>query len=274
MGDLRILRDIFLEAARIASESVMSIYQTDFAVDKKSDQSPVTDADLAAESAILSHLAANNVMIPIVSEESVAAGIIPDIERSYILVDPLDGTREFVSRNGEFTVNIALIVDDEPVLGVVFVPVLNEAFWGLKGEGAFLAPILGSHEEIVDAAKPIHVAGAGGCDWRAVASRSHLSRETEAFLAKNPIRETVNFGSSLKLCRLAQGEADIYPRLSPTNQWDIAAGDAVLRAAGGTTITLDRKTFAYRAPRPLRASGFLNGWFVSCGGIETDRIVV
>lgn len=275
MNDVRELVDIFVEAARLASARIMAIYQTDFTVETKSDQSPVTDADLAAETAILKHLAENNVLIPIVSEESVAAGIIPDIDQSYILVDPLDGTREFVNRNGEFTVNIALIVDGEPVLGIVLVPVLNEAFWGMKGEGAFVAPILSSAREIVAAAVPIEVARpADGNGLKAVASRSHLSSETEAFLAANPIADIVSYGSSLKLCRLAQGMADVYPRLSPTNQWDIAAGDAVLRAAGGNIVTPARQTFQYRVPKPLRASGFLNSWFVAHGGIDPARLVL
>lgn len=275
MDDVRELADIFLEAARLASGRIMAIYQTDFTVESKSDQSPVTEADLAAETAILNHLSENNVLIPIVSEESVAAGIIPDIDQSYILVDPLDGTREFVNRNGEFTVNIALVVDGEPVLGVVFAPVLNEAFWGMKGEGAYRAPIEASAKEIVSAATPIEVARpADGSGLKAVASRSHLSPETEAFLSANPIADIVSFGSSLKLCRLAQGMADVYPRLSPTNQWDIAAGDAVLRAAGGNTITPRGETFQYRAPRPLRASGFLNSWFVAHGGFDPARLVL
>lgn len=275
MNDVRELLDISLEAARLASVRIMAIYQTEFSVDSKADQSPVTEADLAAETAILTHLAANNVLIPIVSEESVAAGIIPDIDHSYILVDPLDGTREFVNRNGEFTVNIALIVGGEPVLGIVLVPALNEAFWGIKGEGAFVAPILSGAGEMLTAATSIEVAHpVDGAGLKAVASRSHLSPETEAFLSANPIADIVSFGSSLKLCRLAQGIADVYPRLSPTNQWDIAAGDAVLRAAGGNVITPKRQTFQYRAPNPLRASGFLNSWFVAHGGIDPDRLIL
>lgn len=275
MNDVRELVDIFLEAARLASADIMAIYGTDFVVESKSDQSPVTEADLAAETAILNHLSDNSVLIPIVSEESVAAGVIPDIDESYILVDPLDGTREFVNRNGEFTVNIALIVDGEPVLGVVLVPALNEAFWGMKGAGAFMAPIGASADEIVSAATPIKVAyPVDERGMRAVASRSHLSPETEEFLSANPIAEIVNFGSSLKLCRLAQGMADVYPRLSPTNQWDIAAGDAVLRAAGGSIVTPERETFQYRAPKPLRARGFLNSWFIAHGGVDPARLVL
>lgn len=275
MHDVRELVDIFLEAARLASVRIMAVYRTDFAVENKSDQSPVTEADLAAETAILNHLSENNVLIPIVSEESVAAGIIPDIDGSYILVDPLDGTREFVNRNGEFTVNIALIIEGEPVLGVVLAPALNEAFWGMKGEGAYMAPIGASTGEIVSAAAPIEVARpADGSGMKAVASRSHLSPETETFLSANAIADIVSFGSSLKLCRLAQGMADVYPRLSPTNQWDIAAGDAVLRAAGGNIVTPACQTFQYRAPKPLRASGFLNSWFVAHGGLDPARLVL
>lgn len=275
MDDIQVLRSIFLEAARLASVGVMTIYETDFTVDTKSDESPVTAADLAAEHAILTHLTENNVLIPIVSEESVAAGVIPEIDDNYILVDPLDGTREFVNRNGEFTVNIALIVQGEPILGVVFVPALKEAFWGDIEAGAFSAPLLESCDAIVAAGKPIRVAGADSVSgWRAVASRSHLSAETEALLDQNPISETVNYGSSLKLCRLAEGKADIYPRLAPTNQWDIAAGDAVLRAAGGMSITLDKSPFVYKVPRPLRASGFLNSWFVAHGGIDVSKLTV
>lgn len=270
--DLRELQGVFLEAARRACKAVQTVYCSDFAVDRKSDQSPVTEADLAAEAAILDHLGASHVGIPVISEEAVSAGIIPEIAAAYILVDPLDGTREFVNRNGEFTVNIALVVDGEPVLGAVFAPALDEAFWGLKGQGAFRSGI-GADEAAMRAdATRIEVAKGRSESWRAVASRSHLSPETEAFLARNPIGETMSFGSSLKLCRLAEGCADIYPRLSPTNQWDIAAGDAVLRAAGGITVDMQGQVFRYEAPKPLRAKGFLNPWFVACGGVAPSQV--
>lgn len=270
--DLRELQGVFLKAARRACSAVQAIYDSDFAVERKSDQSPVTEADLAAEAAILDTLGACHVGIPVISEEAVAAGIIPDIVDAYILVDPLDGTREFVNRNGEFTVNIALVVDGEPVLGAVFAPALGEAFWGLKGQGAYRAGIGTDDGTMMAGAARIQVAKGSDTGWRAVASRSHLSPETEAFLARNPIGETVSFGSSLKLCRLAEGRADIYPRLSPTNQWDIAAGDAVLRAAGGITVDTQGQVFRYDAPKPLRAKGFLNPWFVACGGIAPAQV--
>ncbi|MEM1047267.1 MAG: 3'(2'),5'-bisphosphate nucleotidase CysQ [Pseudomonadota bacterium] len=272
MDDLQQLQDVFLEAARRACGAVQAVYVSDFSVDRKSDQSPVTEADLAAEAAILDHLRTCHVGIPVVSEEAVAAGIIPDLAASYILVDPLDGTREFVNRNGEFTVNIALVVEGEPVLGAVFAPALDEAFWGLKGQGAYRSCIGADGADMRADATRIQVAEGVNADWRAVASRSHLSSETEAFLARNPIGETVSFGSSLKLCRLAEGRADIYPRLSPTNQWDIAAGDAVLRAAGGITVDTQGQIFCYEAPKPLRAKGFLNPWFVACGGIDPSQV--
>ena len=274
MYDLQTLKPVFLEAASLASRRICSIYESDFSFDEKADKSPVTEADLEGEAAILDHLADQIVSIPVVSEESVAAGVIPEITDSYILVDPLDGTREFISRNGEFTVNIGLIADGEPVLGVVLLPALNEAFWGTKGEGAFKAPILESADAMLAAAQPVHVVDVADSDWRAVASRSHLSEETTQFIERNKIANTVNFGSSLKFCRLAEGAADVYPRLSPTNQWDIAAGDAVLRAAGGATIGMDGAPFVYKVPRPLRAKGFLNPWFVACGGFDPTTITL
>ncbi|MEM8811995.1 MAG: 3'(2'),5'-bisphosphate nucleotidase CysQ [Pseudomonadota bacterium] len=274
MDDLLDLQTIFLEAAREASDRILTIYATDFETEQKSDQSPVTEADLAAESAILEQMTAQGVGIPVISEEAVAAGLIPDIDDAYILVDPLDGTREFISRNGEFTVNIALVVAGEPVIGVVLAPALGEAFWGAKGKGAFQSPIRTSARDMLAGSTALAVRRNGHVKWRAVASRSHRSPETDSFLEANPVGEIVSFGSSLKLCRVASGDADIYPRISPTNQWDIAAGDAVLRAAGGTTITLDRAPLAYRAPRPLRASGFLNPSFVACGAISPADIVL
>jgi 3'(2'), 5'-bisphosphate nucleotidase len=237
-----------LEAiARAAGEAILAVYRTDFDVRRKDDASPVTEADEAAEAVILEGLARLAPEIPVIAEESVAAGRVPDVSGGrFWLVDPLDGTKEFIGRNGEFTVNIALIEAGEPVLGVVYAPAIDRMFWGCDGRaGANGAQI---------AAKPVPADG-----LTVVASRSHRDYQTEEFLKDYPVKELKSAGSSLKLCLIAAGEADMYPRLGRTMEWDIAAGHAVLRAAGGTLTTLDGGPFRYGKP------GFENPFFIAWG---------
>lgn len=216
-----------------AGDAIMSIYQSDFSVTDKPDLSPVTEADIAAHNIIVKGLSLLTPDIPILSEESA-----DDIKNARVgwntfwLVDPLDGTKEFIKRNGEFTVNIALIKDGVPVFGLIYVPVSQILYWGSE-EGAF-KQTLGSGVE------SIKVAGLPSMHekWRVVGSRSHQSPEFQQFVSRLPQAETISIGSSLKLCLIAEGMADIYPRLTPTSEWDIAAGHAIVNAAGGQVLLL------------------------------------
>jgi len=250
--DRTALLEAMAVAAREAGEAILEVYATDFAVIDKSDSSPVTEADHRAEAIILAALAKAAPGIPVVAEEEVAAGRCPDVDHSFFLVDPLDGTREFVERRGDFTVNIALVEHRAPTLGVVLAPIEGRLFAGDVATGT-------AWEDKGGQRRPIHVRPAPD-RLIAVASRSHGSPETEAYLATLPIAERVSRGSSLKLCLLACGEADIYPRLGPTHEWDIAAGDAVLRAAGGRLLDATGKPMPYGKPR------FYNPGFLGLGG--------
>jgi len=228
--------------AEVAGDDIMAIYQGGpTAVTHKADDSPLTAADMAAHVRIVTGLQALTPDIPIVSEE----GCVPD-ERArsadrFWLVDPLDGTKEFVARNGEFTVNIALIEHGRAVLGVVTVPAQGLSYWGVVGQGACRR---GAGEV---QARPLHVAVPRGGDrpLRVMASKSHLNEATRALIARMGHHELVQAGSSLKFCRIAEGAADVYPRLGPTCEWDTAAAQAVVEAAGGHVCTLQGEPLRY-----------------------------
>jgi len=253
-----LLQSLIYTAQR-AGGAIMAVYATDFSVRDKADASPVTAADEAAEKIILDDLAAIAPGVPVVAEEAVAAGKVPIIAERFFLVDPLDGTREFVSHRDEFTVNVALIEDGEPVLGVVFAPARRELYWGDVRAGK-----AGHIDADPDGTMPsmgnaIHARVAPARGLTAVASRSHRTPETDAFLASYPVAEFRSIGSSLKFCLVAAGEADIYPRIGTTMEWDTAAGHAVLAAAGGSVTGLAGEPFRYAKP------GFRNGNFVARG---------
>ena len=222
----------------------MAVYATDFAVREKADDSPVTLADERAERIIVPRLRALDATLPIVAEEAVAAGNRPRIEADFWLVDPLDGTREFIDRNGEFTVNIALVRDREPVLGVVFAPALGPSgrlFAGVVGNGAWVDDEHGRH--------PIHCRAEPADGATIVASRSHGDADAlQGWLAGRAVARTVRAGSSLKFCLIAAGEADLYPRFGRTMEWDIAAGHAVLAAAGGEVVDMAGSSIRYAKP--------------------------
>ena len=254
------IRDAALESlsretchlAERAGREILDIYRGDFAVRDKHDSTLVTDADERAEEIILAGLRGLEPRFPVVAEEQVSAGRIPEVgDRPFFLVDPLDGTREFVKRNGEFTVNIALIASGQPRLGVVHLPALGETYW---------CDALGRAWRRRRGAPPerIHCRPAPEA-LVVIASRSHRNAETEAFLEGFRVGEIVAAGSSLKLCRIAEGRADLYPRLGRTMEWDIAAGHAVLQAAGGSVRTLDGAALHYGKP------GFDNPHFVARG---------
>lgn len=237
---------------RRAGDVVLEVYSTDFAVRGKDDASPVTEADERAEAIIVPALKALAPEIPVVAEEAVAAGDVPEVGRRFWLVDPLDGTKEFISRNGEFTVNIALVEDGKPVLGAVLAPALGRLFAGVVGSGAYVEDADG-HRAITTRTTPAE-------GLTVVASRSHGDAAAlDAFLAGRKVADLKNAGSSLKLCLVASGEADLYPRLGRTMEWDIAAGHAVLAAAGGKVMKLDGTPLTYGKP------GFDNPHFYAAG---------
>ncbi|GGO79506.1 3'(2'),5'-bisphosphate nucleotidase CysQ [Marinobacterium nitratireducens] len=252
------LLDSVEQIARDAGRAIMEIYGREFSVEEKEDKSPLTEADAAAHKLIVSRLQELAPDLPILSEEDTAAFAGPDGDGRYWLVDPLDGTKEFIKRNGEFTVNIALIENDTAVLGVVYAPVLDVAYLGLKGAGAFKVDAEGRH--------PIRVAEhADGETWRVVGSRSHAGAETAAWLEKLGEHEMVSMGSSLKLCLVAEGAADVYPRLGPTSLWDTAAAQAVVEQAGGSVIQLDGEPLSY-----ANTAQILNPYFIVHGNSAQD----
>ena len=257
------LRDTAIEAAIEAGKAILEIYHSgDFDVTVKGDDSPLTRADLASHEVIMRHL--EPMGIPVLSEEG---RDMPFSERSgwseLWIVDPIDGTKEFIKRNGEFTVNIALARNGAPVLGVIYVPVTGELYVGVQGEGACKAVCPAN--ESVDVAEAMTGAQQlplpkGDRPFTAVASRSHLSPETEAFIEdlKQEHGEvaTISKGSSLKLCMVAEGKADCYPRFAPTMEWDTAAGDAILRAAGEMVFHPDGEIYHY-GKRDYRNTPFI-----------------
>lgn len=239
--------------AKRAGNEILKIYKTDFKVEAKADRSPVTEADRKAEALILRSIREGiTEKFPIVSEEAAAKGDIPETkDTAFWLVDPLDGTKEFVSRNGEFTVNIAIIENGRPVLGVVHSPVTRETYWG-AAVGSF-AQIGDEQERVIKCRQ----APAGGLV--AMVSRSHNTPEVDAYLKKFKIARQQSAGSALKFCKVAEGIADIYPRFGRTMEWDTAAGHAVLRFAGGRVQDLQGNELQYGKP------GFENPHFVAMG---------
>ncbi|MBD9373363.1 3'(2'),5'-bisphosphate nucleotidase CysQ [Rhizobium sp. ARZ01] len=256
------LLDTLEKAAIDAGKAILAVYDAGPTVAYKDDQSPVTEADERAEAIILAQLAAAFPDIPVVAEESVAAGRVPNIAGGrFFLVDPLDGTREFIDRRDEFTVNIALIDDGTPVAGVVYAPALRIAFSGAVG-----------HAEKIEFGPDFSILGrrAIGCRTRgdkltAVVSRSHSDPQTDVFLERNGISDHRSVGSSLKFCLLAEGLADVYPRFGRTMEWDTAAGDAILRAAGGRLSQPDGSPFIYGKTSQTEDAEFANPAFIGWG---------
>ena len=247
----RLLADL-IPLVREAGRVVMGVYETDFDVETKGDDSPVTAADRLAEAVILAGLRQLTPAIPVVAEEASSDGDTPDVNACFWLVDPVDGTKEFVNRNGEFTVNVALVGDGRPVLGLVFAPALGRLFFGAEGVGAWVDDAQGRR------AIAARVAPVDGLT--VVGSRWHGDDDAvDAFLVGRTIAARKTVGSSLKLCLVAEGAADVYPRFGRTMEWDIAAGDAVLRAAGGHVATITGALMRYGKP------GFENPAFAAWG---------
>lgn len=261
MQDDRDLLQLFEELALEAGRVILEHYEQGFEVEIKADCSPVTAADRDAEAIILGGLRAQVPDIACVSEEEASAGIIPEHGDCFLLVDPLDGTREFVDHRPDFTVNIALIREGVPVAGVVHAPARGLLFSG-GAAGAFEMKLRGG--EVIGRERIQARAEASGAPV-ILASLSHRTPETDAFIARFPASQVISIGSSLKFCLLARGEADLYPRFGPTMQWDTAAGDAVLRAAGGMTLDLDDVPLVYGAKGEPGPASFANPYFISSG---------
>src|SRR3984957_14273247 len=260
MRDLHALALRLMPIVSRAGAAIMQIYDSGFTVERKEDNSPLTLADLESQRVILEGLAEITPDIPILSEESAQA---PWSERrawrELWVVDPLDGTREFVKRNGEFTVNIALVVEHEPVLGLVAAPALGQLYWGAAGIGAFSHPGSAAHAGAAHAGaaqSPIHVSPPQ-TPLRIVGSRSHPSPDTAAYLTRLKPHVMTGIGSSLKFCLVAQGKADLYPRFGPTSEWDTAAGQALLEAAGGQVTRLDGHRLRYNCRESVINGDFL-----------------
>ena len=248
------LVNILIDPVYSAGDAIMAVYSRQaIPVREKVDASPVTEADEVAEEILLKALKTVAPGVPVVAEELASRnGVGGNRGAEFFLVDPLDGTREFINKGKSFTVNIALIQDNTPVMGIVYAPAHDWLFVGLGGH-ATMVDGKGNNPVAIStrAANPAHLT--------IVASKSHCNPETEAYLSNYPDAEMVSIGSSLKFCLVAQGIADIYPRLGPTMEWDTAAGDAVLRAAGGEVLDPDGLAFRYGK------EGFRNGYFIARG---------
>ena len=257
--DLAALLDPLGRACREAGEAIRAIRNRGFSVEHKGDLSPVTEADRAAEAIILAALKEHAPGIPVVAEEEVAAGRIPDLADAFFLVDPLDGTREFVRGGDDYTVNIGLVVGGSPVMGLVLAPEQERLWAGVVGGMAWV-------EDACQNRTTLKVR-APGEPLTVVASKSHMNEATRRFLASElPDADLVSVGSSLKFCLLAEGTADYYPRLSPTSEWDTAAGHAVLVAAGGRVDGVDGQPLGYGKP------AFLNPGFAGTAGWQGPRL--
>jgi 3'(2'), 5'-bisphosphate nucleotidase len=238
----------------------MAVYAGAPAARLKADSSPVTDADLRSEAVILDGLRRLAPAIPVISEEGATAMGPPVVADRFFLVDPLDGTREFLGRNGEFTVNIALIEARSPVAGVIFAPAIERLFWAEQNLGAFEADVSGTSLRAMSKRR-LRAAPPPATGLRVVASRSHLDPDTEAWMKARRVASVLSAGSSLKFCLVAAGEADAYPRFGRTMEWDTAAGHAILEAAGGRVAAAEGGPLLYGK----REAGFANGGFIASG---------
>jgi len=246
------------DIARDAGRAILDVYEREFTVEEKEDRTPITAADHAANEIICRKLEELAPGVPVLSEELAKV----DYEKRkgwkrFWLVDPLDGTKEFINRNGEFTVNIALVDNNRPILGVVYVPMTGLTYYAATGKGAF-------KQRGECAVEPIKARRFEGGKPIVVASRSHAGPETEAFLKNLGTHDIVTMGSALKFCLVAEGTADVYPRLGPTMEWDTAAAQCVVEAAGGRVTDLNRKPMAFNKP------SLLNPSFLVCGAGDFD----
>jgi 3'(2'), 5'-bisphosphate nucleotidase len=239
-----------------AGDRIMEVYHApDFEVRAKSDSSPVTEADEAADAVIAAGLRAALPDLPLITEEQAASHALS--AQTFLIVDPLDGTKEFVQRRGDFTVNIAYVENGTPRFGVVYAPAQGRLFWTPAGGGA-VEETGAFDKDVPGALTPLHVSTPDNAALMVVASKSHRDAATDAFIAQYSVRDMTSAGSSLKFCLVATGEADLYPRLGRTMEWDTAAGDAVLRAAGGAVVRFDDHT-----PLTYGKPGWDNPFFIA-----------
>ena len=244
--------DIVVKIAQDAGDAILDIYQKNhFQKSLKSDNSPVTIADLTAHNIIVKKLGELTPEVPILSEESI---LTPWEERKnwkqYWLIDPLDGTKEFINKNGEFTVNIALICKNTPVLGVVHAPILNETWLGVEGKSAYK---IKDNKKSIIKTRPHK----DGKIWRVVGSRSHADKTLQEYLESMGEYHLISMGSSLKFCMVAEGKAHVYPRLGPTSEWDTAAAHAVVHAAGGKVLDVHKNPLLYNTKDSIRSPNFI-----------------
>lgn len=272
--ELLAVNAVFRDLADRAGALILELYSNEVDVSAKGDGSPLTAADLAADAAILEGLSEALPDLPVVTEETILEDFTGASGR-YILVDPLDGTKEFLKRTHEFTVNLALIEEGRPVAGVVFAPAMGRMWSGHEGGGAELRsgqpgqPLAGAAAVAIATRAPL-----ASRPLVAVASRSHLDPDTKTFLEERGVTERASIGSSLKFCLVAQGEADLYPRLAPTMAWDTAAGHAVLNAAGGCVCGRDGAPLEYRRDRGGERP-WLNPHFIAWSGEALkDRLML
>ena len=258
------LAEALLPVAIRAGEAILSVRRAGAHVEWKADSSPVTEADRAAEAVIAAALAELAPAVPVIAEEAAYEGRVPETGSEFFLVDPLDGTKEFVRGGNDFTVNIGLIRASAPALGVIYLPETGKLFWGVVGAGAWRALVA---QRAITERRPIRVRAAPDEGISVVASRSHRSAETDAYIRRYEVEKLVSAGSSMKFCAVASGKADLYPRMGTTMQWDTAAGDAILRAAGGTVVTLDGMPLTYGPKGGAGAEAYKNPWFVAAGTI-------
>jgi 3'(2'), 5'-bisphosphate nucleotidase len=250
------LGNIVAEAGRV----IMTVRASDVGARRKPDGSPISEADLKSEQLILARLAAIMPDVAVIAEESFAPHRGSPVPERFLLVDPLDGTREFLAGHPDFTVNIALIEKGSPVVGAICAPALDQVY--LAGTTAFRADLAaGSALVAPGAMKVLAVSPVPGAGLRAVASRSHMNAETEQWLRQRPVTDLQRAGSALKFCLIARGDADVYPRLAPTMEWDTAAGHAILNAAGGCVVGLDGSPLRYGKSD----AGFKNEGFIAWG---------
>ena len=254
MEDIQIKSDLveqLIEISKEAGKAILEIYNTNFDYQIKEDLSPLTKADILSHNIICQRLKVLTPDIPILSEENSDIPFnIRSLWKQYWLVDPLDGTKEFIKRNGEFTVNIALIENNIPIFGVIYIPVSNEIYWGLENDGSY-------YQKNIHEKKRIQVSEINNRTLRIITSRSHENKLPHSFLDQMDNVEIINKGSSLKFCLIASGEADIYPRLGLTSEWDTAAGEAIVKFAGGQVVTTNGEQILYN-----KNSSFINPQFI------------
>ncbi len=253
----------FLNIAIDSGREILNIYDKEIAINSKEDKSPITQADINSNNLIVSRLKKLEPNIPILSEESLVEWEKRKNWGTYWLIDPLDGTKEFINRNGEFTVNISLIENNNPIFGIIYSPVKSLLYYALKNNGCYKLQTNSNLKTLKDFNK-ININNVNNSTIKVIGSRSHSSKEFEIWI-ENKFKnfELITIGSSLKFCILAEGKADIYPRLGPTSEWDIAAGHIILEEAGGKLKTIDNKDILYNTKEDI-----LNPYFIAYGNLS------